>query len=179
MMQLVLAIVIAVGAAAIGAPLVFFLTSSAKWSTMEQHQRRQVLVSMRGGAIAFGVAAFLYTGIIAAISQSPAITVALSLVISTALVGWALSGAMPLKRIEKLGKQLEDPALRERAKQALLGEADSLKLGDPTADMMRVSVAVILANARCIAEARSVLEQVKEEQFDGHERELYMLTMLE
>lgn len=178
-MQLVLAIVIVVFASAIGAPLVFFLTSPAKWSTMDPHQRKQVLRSMRSGALAFGVAAFLYTGIIAAVSQSPVITVALSLVISAALVGWALSAVTPLKRIEKLGKQLEDPAQREPAKQALLGVADSLKLGDATADMMRVSVAVVLANARCIAEARSVLESVKEEQFDGHERELYMLTMLE
>ncbi len=177
-MDVVFAVLVAVAVAFVGTPLAFQATSTFKWSELDGAQRKKIVRSMLSAGTLFGVVALVHAGVLAAVTQSPIITVVGSSLITAALCGWSIKSASPLKRVAALSKQLDEPARRAEARLALLELGTKLPLGDAVNDAIRVSVGVALSNGRCHPEAGAVVAPLDDSKFEAHERELLMLTQL-
>jgi hypothetical protein len=177
-MDVVFAVLVAVALAFVGTPLAFQVTSTFKWSELDDAQRKKIRRSMLSAGTLFGLLALVHAGILAAVSQSALVTVLGSSLITAALCAWSIKSASPLKRVALLSKQLDDPARRAEARLALLELGTKLPVGDAVNDAIRVSVGVSLSNGRCHPEAGAVIAPLDDSKFEAHERELLMLTQL-
>lgn len=178
-MELVLAVLATTLFGFVFAPSIFVLTADWKWSEFDDHGKSNLWRTLRStGAIFAAVALVVST--IAAIATGRALwTCVIGASVVSALCLWSLASAGPVKQTQKLAKQLDDPARREAARDALVAMSEQWTGADRFADSLRIGVAVTLSNAGYAAEAHKVVRAMNEAHFDGHERELFLLTRLE
>lgn len=160
-------------------PLVFVLTSDWKWSEFDAHGKANLWRSLRATGALFGAIALVIATVAALVTQSSLWTCVIATVIVSALCAWSLASASPIKKTQELARRLDDPALRDAAKDELLALSEGWTGADRYADSLRVGVAVTLANAGFTAEAHKIVLVMNQAHFDGHELELYLLTRLE
>lgn len=178
-MELVLAVLATTLFCFAFAPLLFVLTADWKWSEFDDHGKSNLWRTLRSTGAVFAVVALVVSTIAALVTASALWTCVIGAAVVAALCGWSLASAGPVKKTQKLARQLDDPARREAARDALVAMSEQWTASDRFVDSLRIGVAVTLSNAGYTAEAHKVVLAMNEAHFEGHERELYLLTRLE